>query len=228
MSISKLKRALLFTSASLLLTACVSKTANQDNYSGFLKDYSQLEKVKLADGATAMRWISPELKPGTYSKIFIDPVIVYPEPKNTSTVDAKLIKDAAAYLETRIAAELTKSGIEVTTDPAATGALRLAAAITTVETVSEGVQAYEILPIAAVLGGISVATGARDRVVTAYLEAEISDLQTGAVLSRTVKKGVSDKTIENDKTKVGMDLLKPTLDNWVSHGVTIISPLLHP
>lgn len=224
--VSILKRTLALLSASLLITGCVSKTASQENYSGFLKDYSQLEKVTLADGATAMRWISPDLKPGSYNKIFIDPVIVYPEPKNTATVDAKLVKDAASYLESSLAKELTKAGIEVTTDPSSANTLRLHAAITTVDTVPEGMQVYEILPIAAVISGVSAATGGRDRVVTAYLEAEITDLQTGAVLSRSVKKGVSDKTVANDKTKAGMDLLKPTLDNWVTHGVMMAKTLL--
>lgn len=218
-------RLLLALGAMLLLGACTSSTANKENYSGFLKDYSQLEKVKLADGTPTMRWVSPKLKAGNYTQIFIDPVIVYPAPKSSAQVHYKLILDAASYLEQAVAQQIRGAGMEVVDYPAP-GALRLRAAITTVESKAEGLKAYEVIPIAAIVAGVTTATGARDRNVEAFLEVEVTDISTGEVMSRAVKKGISENTLENDKTQVQMKDLKPTLDRWAKDAATFAETML--
>ena len=66
---------LLLSFTVITLVACASSIAKKESFSGFLSDYSQLTKVKLASGEHTLRWLSPSLKDNTYSKIFIDPVI---------------------------------------------------------------------------------------------------------------------------------------------------------
>jgi len=214
------------TLSSLALLACTSTTATQKDYSGFLSDYSQLEKVKLANGNSAMRWVSPDLKKGSYRQVFMDPVVVYPAPQNSAQVNAKLVKDAAKYLEETTTQQLRAAGIEVVDAPEM-GALRLRAAITTVETSAEDFKAYEIIPIAAIIAGISAAAGTRDRIVEAYMEAELTDISTGKVLVQVVKKGISPETVENDKAKVSMEQLKPTLDSWAQDAANFVHTSLH-
>lgn len=215
----------LLLSSVLLVSACTSTTANQENYSGFLSDYSQLQKVKLADGVPTMRWVSPDLKAGNYRKIFIDPVIVYPAPKSSAQVHYKLILDAASYLEQAVAQQIRGAGMEVVDYPAP-GALRLRAAITTIESKAEGFKAYEVIPIAAVVAGISAASGTRDRNVEAFLEVEVTDISTGEVMARAVKKGISENTLENDETQVQVKDLKPTLDRWAKDAAVFAETML--
>lgn len=221
----KLSRFLLLLGSVLLLGACTSTTATKENYSGFLADYSQLEKVKLADGTATLRWTSPDLKGKNYRKIFIDPVVVYPAPKSSAQVNYKLIIDAAAYLEKAVAQQIRGAGMEVVDTPAP-GTLRLRAAITTVESKAEGMKAYEVIPIAAIVAGISTVAGTRDRNVEAFLEAELTDISSGEVMARVVKKGISEKTLENDKTQVQVKDLKPTLDRWAKDAAVFAEAML--
>jgi hypothetical protein len=96
------------------------------------------------------------------------------------------------------------------------------AAITTVETPADGIKVYEVIPIALVVYGISSATGARDRNVEAFVEVELSDIDTHEVMGRAVKKGIAEEKLENDTTKVGMENLKPTLDGWAKDAVNFV------
>lgn len=207
--------------SALLLTACASSTATKENYSGFLSDYSQLSKVKLANGAKVMRWVSPALQSKKYSKIYIDPIVVYPAPKNTSQVDAKLVNDTAAYLEQAFREQLS-SVIQVVDDPSEMNTVRMRAAITSVETPTEGLKAYEVIPIALIVAGATTAAGARDHTVEVYLEVELTDVNTNEVLARAVKKGISEETLENKETKASMANIKPTLDAWVKDGLNFV------
>lgn len=209
---------------SLTLLACTNTAATQKNYSGFLSDYSTLEKVKLAEGGTAMRWVSPSLKQKTYTRVYIDPLVVYPAPKDEKQVDAKLVREAAAYLEQSVRQQL-QGVIQVVDEPEA-GALRMRAAITAVETPTESFKPYEVIPIALIIYSVSSATGVRDHNINAYLEVEVTDIDTGEAMVRTVKKGISDETLENNKAKVGMAQLKPTLDRWANDAVNFTKAFL--
>jgi len=208
----------------LLLGSCTSTTASKENYSGFMPDYSKLEKVTLPNGTKALRWESPELGNRTYTKVFIDPVIVYPKPKDTAEVQAQLVKDAAAYLDQNIRQHLGDV-IEVVDAPDE-DTLRLRAAITAVNTTAEELKAYEVIPIAAIAAGISSATGTRDRNVEVFLEAELSDINTNEIMARVVKKGISKETLENNKSKVEMAQMIPMLDGWVEDAVNFVKTTL--
>jgi hypothetical protein len=212
---------LLLACTALLLAACTSSTASKDNYSGFLSDYSQLSKVKLSNGTKVMRWVSPTLQNKKYSKIYIDPIVVYPAPKNTSQVDAKLVNDSATYLEQAFRQQLS-SVVQVVDDPSEMNTVRMRAAITSVETPTEGLKVYEVIPIALIVAGATTAAGARDRIVEVYLEVELTDINSGEVLARAVKKGISEETLENNKSKASMDNIKPTLDAWVKDGLNFV------
>jgi hypothetical protein len=43
----------------LALTGCASKLAQPNQYSGFLKDYSNLKETTTASGKPELRWIDP-------------------------------------------------------------------------------------------------------------------------------------------------------------------------
>lgn len=214
----------LLLSSTLLLGACTGTAPTKENYSGFLPDYSKLEKVALPDGSAVMRWESPDLGKKTYTKLFMDPLIVYPKPQDATQVDAKLVQEAATYLEQAIRKKLGNV-IEIVDAPEA-NTLRLRAAITAVDTRAVDLKAYEVIPIAAIAAGISSAAGARDRHVEVFLEAELSDINTNEVLARVVKKGISHDVLENNKDKVTMAQMKPMLDRWADDAVNFAKKTL--
>lgn len=100
-----------------------------------------------------MRWVSPSLKKKPYTRVYLDPIVVYPAPKDEQQVDAKLVREA--------------------------GALRMRAAITAVETPTKSFKPYEVIPIALIVYSVSSATGIRDHNINAYLEVEVTDIDTG-------------------------------------------------
>ena len=84
-------------------------------------------------------------------------------------------------------------------------------------------KAYEAIPISAIIAGANASGGGRDRNIDAFMEVEITDINTDEVLSRAVKKGTSPNILKDDKVKVTMDDLKPTLDIWAGNGAKVIT-----
>src|SRR5690606_4152497 len=122
------------------------------------------------------------------------PVTIYPAPKDSSQVDTQTVRAAASYLDSQLQAQFGDV-MEVVKAPVP-GALRLRAAITGVETRAEDFKAYEVIPIALIVAGVTSASGTRDRNVDTYLEVEVTDADSGELLGLAVKKGISPTTVE--------------------------------
>lgn len=75
------------------------------------------------------------------------------------------------------------------------------AAITGVSASNEGMHWYEIVPIAAVVGGVSAATGHRDQNTELYVEAYFVDATSGLPVVKVVRK-VFGKTLENNSQAI--------------------------
>jgi hypothetical protein len=194
-----------------LLAGCMSTKPDQSNYSGWMKDYSNLTEFKTATGGTSMRWISPSLKKGQYNAVMIDPITYYPAPPADSQVPQKTIQALPTYLMQQLRNNLG-SNIQIV-QQAGPGVLRLRAAITGVDTPTEGLQAYEVIPVALVFAGVTTATGHRDHNTLVYMEAQLIDSQSGNLLAKAVRKGIGEN-IANDKAEMTLDDAKPVLDNW--------------
>lgn len=208
----------------LLLGACASKVAQKEQFSGFLRDYSQLQEVKLADGSKTLRWVAPGVKDQGYTNIVIEPVAVYPAPKDAGQVDAKTVQAAAAYLDHQLRNQL--AGVMHVTTVAGPHTLHLRAAITGVETRAEDFHAYEVIPIALIVAGVSSAAGTRDRNVDTYLEVEVSDASSGEIVGLAVKKAISPTTVENKDTAVTLNDVKPSLDLWAKDAASTLKTLV--
>ena len=85
--------------------------------------------------------------------------------------------------------------------PAGAKVLNLRAAITGVSASNEGMKWYEVVPIAAVVGATSAATGHRDQDTTLFIEAELVDARTNQTVVRVVRK-LFGKTLENSSQKI--------------------------
>lgn len=195
------------------LAACTSSQVDPRQYSGFLKDYSQLKPAESASGAKVMRWIDPDLNTAKYTQVYIEPSQFYPMPQPTAVISAQALQSIARYYDTALKRELGKDLTLAQTPGPNTIIVR--PAITAVYTRTEGLKPYEVIPIALVAAAVNTAAGGRDQDVEIATEAAFLDADNNKVLAQVVRKG-SGTALENDATQLTLESVKPVLDGWAN------------
>jgi hypothetical protein len=200
--------------AGLMLGGCTSKVTEKEQYSGYLSTYNNLQEVKTPSGGTAMRWVSPSFNPNAYDTVAFTRLEMYPAPKPNERVNQQTLTEIQNYMTNKAKATLGQK-YRVVSSPAAAPAgaktLVMRAAITGVSASPEGMHWYEVIPIAAVVGGVSAATGIRDENTELYIEAEFIDAKSNQSVGRVVRK-VFGTTLENDKQKITSQDFKTAID----------------
>ncbi|MBC3412351.1 DUF3313 domain-containing protein [Pseudomonas sp. SWRI51] len=209
----QLPRTTLLCAALLALVACTSNQVDPKDYSGFLKDYSRLKPAESVSGAPVMRWIDPDIKPGQYTKVFIEPSQFYPKPQPTEVISAQTLQEITRYFNEAMRRELG-SVLTLAKQPGP-NTIVVRPAITAVSTSNEGLKPYEVVPIALVAAAVNTAAGGRDQDVVIAVEAAFLDGSSQKVLAQVVRKG-SGKELENDTQKLTLNDVKPVLDGWAS------------
>ncbi len=208
----KSSKFLLVAAVVMAVAGCAAKTLiAPKQYSGFLSDYSGLKEVRFVDGRTTQRWVSSSLTRSKYSNVYIEPIAVYPEPRAHQQVDPKLLSEAARYLGLKIRHQLRGGSIKVV-EKQAPDTVRIRAAITTVEESKS--KTNDIPSMTLLVGGPDAIAADRKRDIDVYLEVEMTDMKTGDVLARSVKKGLSSKTLQNSKQVISFEDVRPLLDLW--------------
>jgi hypothetical protein len=190
--------------SSLLLAGCVSKVTEQSQYSGFLPNYDGLQEVTTPSGAKAMRWMSPGFTPSAYNTVVFSQLEMYPAPKPTERVNLQTLQSLQAFTSSSVKSTLAQKFKVVPNLPAAPAGSRtliMRAAITGVSASNEGMKWYEVVPIAAVVGTVSAATGIRDQNTELYVEADFIDAATGQPMVKVVRK-VFGATLDNDRQAI--------------------------
>ncbi|ADO08884.1 Uncharacterized lipoprotein ydcL precursor [Pantoea vagans C9-1] len=212
--------ALLAVSA-LLLSGCTSHVADKQHYSGFLADYSQLKPSESASGEPTLRWISPDYKSSQYQDVLYTPVVFYPAARPTARVSQQTLDQIRSYTDIQLKGAIATRLPLV--NQASPHTLKVRAAITAVSAENEGVQFYEVVPIAAVVASTMAASGHRTQNSELFLEIEASDAVTGKPLIRVVRKAFG-KTVGNSTTPITFDDLKPGIDTLVRDTVSFNAP----
>ncbi|VVO94114.1 DUF3313 domain-containing protein [Pseudomonas fluorescens] len=200
--------------AGLLLGGCTSKVTETTQYSGFLSSYSDLKEVETPSGGTAMRWVSPSFDRNAYTTVAFNTLEFYPAPKPNERVNKQTLLDLQSYMTTTAKSVLgQKYRIvpSVAAAPAGARTLILRAAITGVTATNEGMKWYEVVPIAAVVGATSAATGHRDQNTNLFIEAELIDAGTNQTVVKVVRK-VFGTPLENDKEAITAQDFKTAID----------------
>ena len=200
-------------SIAMLMAGCATTATPPEEYSGFLKDYSRLKEGKSASGVSVMGWIDPDVKVTKFTSVYIEPSQMYPKPKATTLIPQATLTGITNYYDQALKRELGKS-LPLATSPGP-GTLIVRPAITKVSSETEGMQPYEILPIAAVAGAVNYAAGGRDQTTTIATEVAFLDGDNNKVIAQVVRKGAG-KNLENDKTKMTAADAKAVLDGWAS------------
>lgn len=219
---NKMKKVLLGALAALSFSACTSITPMEQTYSGFLSDYSKLQKVDTTDGQVMMRWVNPQLKQDSYKAVIVDPVTFYPEPKYETPEQKQRWEKISAYLTEQLRTEIAAK-MPLTTTPGP-GVLRLKTAITGIATPVEGLKFYEVTPITLVYAGATAAMGNRDRVVVIYLEGESIDTETNTVLMQGVRQGTAE-SLRDENDQLDVKKAKKLLDTWAHTAVVTFQSL---
>lgn len=124
---------------------------------------------------------------------------LYPAPRPTDRVNLQTLEELQSYMTDNARSVLgQKYRIVPTAQSAPPGSrtLILRAAITGVTASNEGMHWYEVIPVAAVIGGVTAATGHRDQDTELYIEAEIIDASNGQTVTKVVRK-VFGETLRN-------------------------------
>jgi hypothetical protein len=191
----------------------------EGEFSGFLGDYSKLTEVKDASGETVLRYVNPDVTPGTYHAICVDPIEYYPVPKPTEQVSAQTLAEIADYMDKGIRDALSPK-ISVVTEPGP-GIARMRAAITAVAPKSPGLRPYELLPIGFL---ISAARG-RGKEATIQVEVQVVDSVTGELIGESVRKGTGAK-LASETAPLSLKDIQPLLDKWIETGTQFMEERL--
>lgn len=196
--------------SSVLLAGCVSKITEQSQYSGFLPSYDGLQEVTTPSGATVLRWTAPGFKPSAYDTVVFKQLELFPAPKPTERVNLQTLQELQSYASLSAKNVLSKNFLVVPNLKAAPPGSRsmiMHVAITGVSASTEGMKWYEVVPVAAVIGGVTAATGHRDQNTELYLEADVVDAATGLPMMKVVRK-VFGKTLDNSSQAIKADDFK--------------------
>ncbi len=209
------------TLIALLVVLALPVSADDDENriprSGFLDDaaYDRLELVTIPNDEAARRWLGPKLNFANYKTVLVDPVVIYPEPEAGEQVSVETLEAISEYsttlLRDKLGAVLTLSeepGPEV---------LRVRGALTGVSVTTEGMKPYEIVPVAAVLGGFKALTGKRDRDVWVFFEMRFEDSVSGELVGASFR-SVKGEQLKGKKDQLSLEDMKESLDTVTDDG----------
>jgi hypothetical protein len=176
---------------SLMLGGCTSRITQKEQYSNFLSDSNNLQEVITTSGQKAMRWVAPSWNPDAYDTVAFKQFELYPAPRPDDRVNLKTLQELQAYM-TRSAKNVLDQKYSIVSNahsaPAGARTLIMRAAITGVTASNEGMHWYEVVPVAAIVGGVTAATGHRDQDTELYIEAELIDARNGQTVAKVVRK----------------------------------------
>lgn len=197
-----------------LIFGCAGKNADQGQYSGYLEDYSQLEKTKDTKGDIVLRFVSPLLKKENYQKVLIEPVQYFPEPEPTDNVSAQTLEDIKTYIDTEFRKKVNEK-VPVVDQPGP-GVVRMRVALTAIGAETENLKPYQFVPVALVITAGHAAAQGRPEKAVLYLEAQMVDSVNGERLAVAVREGTGErlKKLKQSGRTVTLDSVKPLLDRW--------------
>ncbi|MBV1928064.1 MAG: DUF3313 domain-containing protein [Gammaproteobacteria bacterium] len=139
------------------------------------------------------RWVSDALKSGKYKHMMIDPVVMKPMPSNLTTDQQALLNRLFIAFDQILLTEMSQR-VSVVTTPGADVA-RLRPTITGATSSAQGMKAYEVIPIAAIFGGIKAATGTRAKEIEVSLDVKLVDSQSNEIVASMKRKGTADQAL---------------------------------
>jgi hypothetical protein len=161
--------------------------------------YARIQEVEIHKGAKGKRWFAPHLNSENYQTALVDDVVLYPTPEPGPQVSAKTLEDISEYLSSQLQGKIGK--VIPRADAAGAGVVEIQTALTGVDVASEGLHAYELVPVSAIFHGVQAARGKRKEDVQVFVEVKLLDSESGELVGAVVRR------IEGEKLKGKKDQL---------------------
>ena len=205
--------------SSAILSGCAGNTISDDNFSGFLSDYSILKTT--ADDKDTLGYVAPDINWQQYNSGMVDKVLII-TPDGNQPTDAKLLLAIAEKYEQLIKEKLSQKFKMV--DQAGPGTIRIQAAITSVFTSYDDLKGYQYIPIAAAVTGAARASGAEKKSVRVMTEVKLIDSVDGQLLAQAVDLKAGGK-VQDENSGVLLADVKPILEQWAQRLTDLIVSL---
>ena len=199
-------------------TAVNPSLSSSSSASGSAASTPQYEEVS----GNHTRWIGDKLVAGNYKHLLIDSVVMDPAPKGLTSGQQALLDELFTTFN-KILLNGLSAKVSVVNAPG-DGVARLQPTFTNISSTMQGMKAYEVVPLAALLGGIKAATGTRDKEVELWLEAELVDSQTNEILARIIRKGSADQA---DRKQAEVEDVREMLQQWAKESATAAAELFN-
>ncbi|CDL40456.1 Uncharacterized membrane lipoprotein clustered with tellurite resistance proteins TehA/TehB [Citrobacter freundii] len=160
-----------------------------------------------------LRWVDPNFNESKYDNIVYNPITYYPVPKPTTQVGQQVLDKLLSYTNTQMKTALAKRKPLVTTP--GSRSLIFRGAITGVATSKEGLQFYEVVPVALLVAGTQMATGHRTMDTHLFFEGELIDAATNKPVIKVVRQGEG-KDLNNESTPMAFETLKKVVDDMAT------------
>lgn len=202
---------------SLVAVGCMS--ANDRDFSGFLKGSSKLEPVKVNNMIISWKWENPAFKEKSYTKVYVEPVEFFPKPISTDKINPGVYKGIRAYLTDAVKREIGQVAKVVDTIDEST--VRLRSAITYADAPVKAGKAQEFVPIALVIAGVKDEKAAKNNEIKMYLEAELIDGLTNKRVYAGIRHS-SGTNVRGTGEPITLPYVQPILDMWAEDAKTFV------
>ncbi|MHC4430040.1 MAG: DUF3313 domain-containing protein, partial [Planctomycetota bacterium] len=184
--------------------------ARSSEYSGFLEDYSRLERGKKHEAM--YRWVSPDADWQAYDKILLDPILLYRDAEGQRDLDPEHAQDVIDYFYEAVYEALAED-YDMVKGPVPR-ALRLQLVITRVNAtvpVIDGVST--VIPVGLGVSGVQwVVTGQPTFTGDVAIEFRVSDATTAETLVEGVDRRVGGKNLGKGMSQ--WSDVKNAMDHW--------------
>jgi hypothetical protein len=183
--------AVVLASAAVLSGCGSTQKLDPQNQSGFLGsgEYAQLQPIESPDdGVKIYRYINPKANLSQYNKVIVEPIVLY----QTAEADAQGEKGISEQTIFQVRQALTdklreslRNRDRLATAPGP-GVATLTIAITGAQALGDGFRPTDLIPVRAVLGLASKATGLNSKNPVLVIEAKGNDSRTGELLGEAL------------------------------------------
>ncbi|CAM3368492.1 DUF3313 domain-containing protein [Bordetella flabilis] len=211
----------------LIVAGCATSPTPKE--SGFLGDYSKLQKMPAPGGGSRLAYLNPDFTPARYKAVLLESVTYYPQPQPSDAVSMATLDDIRTYVDTSLRQKLGQKVRLV--NQAGPGVARIRVAITAVGTESQALKAYQYIPVALVITGArALAEGGRPQDASVAIETSITDSMTQEVLYAAVRGGTGERVQSAAQGQGGVQAgsLRPLIDTWTDGASSEITRFVAP
>ena len=211
-----------------LVAGCATNAPTQPEYSGFLKDYSNLKETQDPNGETFLRYVDPKLNPENYSAVIVEPVMFFPKAEPTAQVSQATLDQIRGYGTTCLKQALA-SRVRVVDAPGP-GVVKLQVALTGVASTEAGLKPYQYVPQAFVISMAVNAVAGAPQQARLMVEAMGTDSVSGEVLSKVVRTHSGERLarVASNQPVVTFESVKPIMDHWCDATAKLVAQYVKP